>query len=296
MTQDLAETVRRLAEPLLPEPTGQEARLEPLNDIRAVLFDIYGTLIVSGSGDIGTTVATRRGEALGTAVAAAGGRLTGDPEAAIAALDTAVASDHAAARDEGRDYPEVEIRDIWAEAIAAWTQQNGLDGGDLLDIATLAIEYEMRINPVWPMPGVTETLAGLIDRSVALGIVSNAQFYTPIVVEALLAGRLDSIGFDPQLCYYSYRHRHAKPGETLYRAAQQRLASKQINPAEVLFVGNDVRNDIRPAAAVGFRTALFAGDARSLRLREDDDTCRDVRPDVVLTDLRQILQVVGRPS
>jgi putative hydrolase of the HAD superfamily len=62
-----------------------------------------------------------------------------------------------------------------------------------------------------------------------------------------------------------------------------------IPAASVLYVGNDMRNDIVPAASVGFNTALFAGDQRSLRLRESDADCRNVTPDVIVTDLRQLI-------
>ena len=50
--------------------------------------------------------------------------------------------------------------------------------------------------------------------------------------------------------------------------------------------------DILPASQIGFGSALFAGDARSLRLREQDTRVRIVRPDVTLTDLSQLLEVV----
>ncbi len=59
-------------------------------------------------------------------------------------------------------------------------------------------------------------------------------------------------------------------------------------PEEILYLGNDIRNDIWPAQAEGFRTALFAGDRRSLRLRADDPDCGNVRPDWVVTGLEQL--------
>lgn len=46
--------------------------------------------------------------------------------------------------------------------------------------------------------------------------------------------------------------------------------------------------DVWPAQAVGFRTALFAGDARSLRKRDEDERIRGVVPDLVVTELSQI--------
>ena len=57
----------------------------------------------------------------------------------------------------------------------------------------------------------------------------------------------------------------------------------------VLYVGNDMLNDIYPAAKAGFKTALFAGDSRSLRLRKDKPKCKYLSADIVITDLIQLL-------
>ena len=43
---DLVQRIRSLARPLAPLPTGVAPRLAPLPGIRAVLFDLYGTLFV----------------------------------------------------------------------------------------------------------------------------------------------------------------------------------------------------------------------------------------------------------
>jgi putative hydrolase of the HAD superfamily len=62
----------------------------------------------------------------------------------------------------------------------------------------------------------------------------------------------------------------------------------------VLHVGNDVLNDVLPAAAIGFRTALFAGDRRSLRRRDGDPRVASITPDIVLIHLRDLLSCVRR--
>ena len=46
---------------------------------------------------------------------------------------------------------------------------------------------------------------------------------------------------------------------------------------------------------VGFKTALFAGDGRSLRPRESDDRCRGLSPDLIVTDLRQLIAATVNP-
>ena len=54
-----------------------------------------------------------------------------------------------------------------------------------------------------------------------------------------------------------------------------------------------MRNDILPAACAGFKTALFAGDRRSLRLRASDARCAKLSPDLIVTDLRQLIATAG---
>jgi putative hydrolase of the HAD superfamily len=51
-------------------------------------------------------------------------------------------------------------------------------------------------------------------------------------------------------------------------------------------------NDIYPAKNAGFNTALFAGDARSLRLRKDIPECKTLSADLVITDLIQLLDYI----
>ena len=46
--------VLRLRSPLSQIPTGVAADLKSLPEIKAVILDVYGTLVISGSGDVGS--------------------------------------------------------------------------------------------------------------------------------------------------------------------------------------------------------------------------------------------------
>ncbi|MGB5736520.1 MAG: HAD family hydrolase [Thiohalocapsa sp.] len=280
------EQIRRLTSPLTSRPTGEAPRIEPLAGIRAVLFDVYGTLVISGCGDIGLTAPRAEHDQFRRAVGAAGIGIDALPDDfnGTRALVEAIAESHANAREQGVDYPEVDILAIWETVL------EGL--GIRTDAETLrrvVIEYEFRSNPVWPMPGLDQLLDALTRRDLVLGIVSNAQFYTPLMLAAFLGSDIGTIGFDQRCCAWSYQHRVGKPSVRVFEPALAALARDYaIEPQEVLYIGNDLRNDIWPAKQLGCRTALFAGDARSLRLREDDPSLRDVHPDRVVTALEQI--------
>lgn len=120
------------------------------------------------------------------------------------------------------------------------------------------------------------------------------SFFTPLLMEYFLESSLEENGFPPQNCFYSYQQRVAKPGEDLYRRAVETLDGVGIEACDTLYVGNDMLNDILPASKVGMKTALFAGDQRSLRLRKDDPRMSALQPDVTLTRLLDILACLPR--
>jgi len=112
------------------------------------------------------------------------------------------------------------------------------------------------------------------------------------LLPVLLGQPLDSLGIDPDLQYYSFRHGRAKPGRFLFHRAASRLAEEGVGPRETLYVGNDMLNDILPAHEVGFRTAWFVGDARSLRDRQADPRVAGLQPDLVVADLADVAACV----
>lgn len=285
------EVFRRILKPLEPVATDEAPRLEGA-PTKAVLFDIYGTLLVSGTGDIGVVAGGSPGDAAEEACAAVGLERVGCPgDEVVAGLKSQIQASHAAARTCGIEYPEVEITQIWERTVQALARRGKLAGSFAkLDPRRLSVEYEARSNPTWTMPGAVETLAALRDQGLLIGIVSNAQFFTLELTELLLGGSRRALGIDPELEFYSYRFGEGKPSERMYEAARRRLNQRGVAPEETLYIGNDLLNDVRPANRVGFRSALFAGDRRSLRRRVDDPRVDGVVADVVLTRLNQTLQ------
>lgn len=296
-TLRLADRMKVLARAMPPIPTGLAASGSVSGEIRAVVFDVYGTLFASGSGDVGSVQTERQEAAMRAALAQAG--YAGDLDRA-AALGPArylegIRRAHAAAAVRGVVYPEVEIREVWHHVVsglinAAVLHRSPNDEALLI----LAVEYECRTNPTWPMPGLLDCLEGIRQRNLALGIVSNAQFYTPLLFHALLGRPADALGFAPSRCAWSYRTGEAKPSTALFRAVLEDVASEGIEPGECLYVGNDMLNDVWAASRTGMQTCLFAGDRRSLRLREDDPRCRGLRADAIITGLEQLGPLLDR--
>ena len=51
--------------------------------------------------------------------------------------------------------------------------------------------------------------------------------------------------------------------------------------------------DIYAASQAGFKTILFAGDKRSLRLRKEKKEVHNLQADYVIDNLLQILEIAG---
>jgi FMN phosphatase YigB (HAD superfamily) len=79
----------------------------------------------------------------------------------------------------------------------------------------------------------------------------------------------------------------------LFRHALERLEKHDIGPAEVLHVGSRVDKDIAPAKKLGLKTALFAGDRNSLAATSEQLKDPATRPDVLVTDLAQIAEIIS---
>ena len=288
----LTSLYKELNSPLSPLPTGLEPKLPQWDDIRAVIFDIYGTLVLSGTGDISIAQSIDKESELRGLFGESAGILAPSIKLSEIFYDL-IKEDHALSKAKGASYPEVDILEIWARFFQRLKSHgyNGptLEGEALKDFA---IRFECAVNPVWPMPGIEGTLKKLDDEGFKLGIVSNAQFYTPVMMEGFMGQTIEQLGFQSNLCVWSYQERLGKPSVELFEKLNAALEARGIQPSQALYVGNDMLNDIWTANQAGLKTALFAGDRRSLRLRESDERCKDLEPDAILTELTQLLQLI----
>lgn len=295
MTERKRETylalIRESARPMEPTPPPElpsalaercypEGGVRGISSIRAVAFDIYGTLFTSAAGDIASGSDYARGNLDALALQFAEDT-TGEELKFF--FRTAVMEAHGALYEK-TPYPEVRVEELWASLPRRYSDR---------DPGELALRYELAVNPVAPMPGAEACIAALRRADLPLGIASNAQFFTPLLFEAYFGSAPEGLGFLRELCSYSYELLRAKPSPELFAPLVKTLSSRGIRADECLYIGNDMLNDIYGAADSGFKTALFAGDGRSLRLREGNRLCAGLLPDVVLKELRFLPSLLG---
>ncbi len=278
---------------LLPVPTAAPEHRTDLSMIKAVIFDIYGTLFISGSGDVGTAVSSGSPQAFGKAFEKLG-IIADEPKIWEQIKDqyfSLIAQSHTRDKKKGILYPEVIITDIWAEIlnnplISSYAAKYSITP------ETAAAAFEGVVNPVWPMPGLTDCLESLYAHGYKLGIVSNAQFYTPELFPVFLGKNIKELGFNENLSIFSYRTGRGKPDIHLFEMLKKGLSTYGIDASEAVFVGNDMLNDIYAAYSAGLKTALFAGDKRSLRMRSDNPSCRKLKPDVIFNNLGKFPEIL----
>ena len=274
-------------------PENAIPRINKISDIRAVVFDIYGTLISSGVGDISLSSKSNSNDALLYTLSNQGIKVlsTSDSRRLYNLLLLSIEYFQRKRSKEGVCYPEVEIRQVWKYFLEKLVTKKLINPPPAdLDIEGLIIEYECRVNPTQPMPGLVNTLNELHQRGLKISIISNAQFYTPLLFDALIGKSLSELNICTDCAIWSYILKEGKPSQRLYELSANHLFKiYQIDPKQVLYVGNDMRNDIWPAQSVGFKTVLFAGDKLSLRRRKDDPQCKQIKADLEITQLHQLL-------
>lgn len=284
--------------PLEPIPTDLKPDISSVKEYKAFIFDIYGTLLISSSGDVDEADPSTSN--LNTAFKACNIRYI-NPNVSeqitngfIKDIHNEIKDSHEIQKKQGNVYPEVVIEEIFETILNRFIANKKLTGDCTFEnIRKLVFVFELASNKVWPMPAMKEILFKIHNSQKPLGIVSNAQFYTPYIVNHFLNNTYQDtesiIPFSNDLIQYSYKSKKGKPDTTIFISLLKSLKEKfDINPEEAVYIGNDMLKDIYTANYCGMDTILFAGDKRSLRLRSDDNRCKDLKPTYIITKLSQL--------
>jgi FMN phosphatase YigB (HAD superfamily) len=227
--------------------------------IRAVIFDVYGTLLEVGPAKADADMRWQR--------------LCRDMihlEPRLSRLDFSEATgkvinrDHEAARARGTRWPEVHWPSVVAEVLPELAQLPRHEQEEF-------VYQQIQTGHTTRMRSETAAiLRCLKGRPSLLGLASNAQAYTlRELQQALEAHGLAMDLFMPELCFWSFEHGFSKPDPHVFQILTARLADLGISPCDTLMVGDRLDNDIEPAKSYGWQTwqlgAAADGDWASLR-------------------------------
>ncbi|HON09851.1 MAG TPA: HAD family hydrolase [Chitinispirillaceae bacterium] len=293
------------------EPVSYPSKSEKLGDIRAVICDVYGTLINYWKPGFETSESRTNSLLKAFRIIADRFGITEilieinpqeNPEKTLSDFyHGLIALNHEKARKAGKEFPEVKIEEVWSVILLILKRRgydpsafNPVEGEDFSRV--LAFTYNFYSLGRQLYPGVVDALEQLKKQNMVLGIVSNAQFYTPMDLTLLIRdqsnGKYDDFNelFDPDLTFFSYEYGVAKPNQLLYRRLFDSLYEFQILPEQTVIVGNDLSIDIEPSAGVGMRTAFFTGDKESAFMHDLD---QKVIPDLCFQSWDSLPQLLS---
>jgi putative hydrolase of the HAD superfamily len=179
------------------------------------------------------------------------------------------------------EYPEFDAAGIWRSIINAHRTAftRALPAGKLEQMPLFLAEMCRGISRhrLGLYPHVRQVLDVLRGRY-PLALVTDAQ-------STYARGELHRVGllgyFDPIVVSGDYGYR--KPDPRLFQLALDGMAVAAQN---ALYVGNDMHRDIFGARGAGLKTVMFDSD-------QGKKAYRDCVPDYTITDLRDLLKILG---
>jgi putative hydrolase of the HAD superfamily len=181
-------------------------------------------------------------------------------------------------------YPEFDATGIWRSIVEGHGTDftRALPAGKLEQIPLFLAEMCRGISRrrLGLYPYVREMLDILHDRY-PLAIITDAQ-------SAYARSELHKVGllgyFDPIIV--SGDHGYRKPDRRLFQFA---LDGMGVAAENTLYVGNDMHRDIYGAREAGLATVMFDSD-------QGQKVYRDCVPDYTITDFRDLLEILGLPG
>jgi histidinol phosphatase-like enzyme len=283
--------------------------LKRLPEVRAVLWNVYGTLLAITGGDLAfehplpfvmnlALDKTLQEFKMWPSMS----RKPGQPSEYLAQIYDLVLIEQRAIPGGSEKYPEVSSERLWEAIIKKLLQKDykwdaGFFGSLNEYSRKVAYFFHASLQGTACYPGAAFALRHVKEAGLAQGFLADGQCFTPLQLQRGLLqqdpeANLDRL-LDADLRFLSHEAKARKPSERLFRQALTALANRGLAPAQVLHVGSRMTQDLLPARRLGMRTALFAGDRASLQAPKEQVKDAVNRPDVLLTELDQLAEVIG---
>jgi histidinol phosphatase-like enzyme len=302
---------RELPWPAPPEVEKPKARphLTRLPDVRAVTWNVYGTLLAISHGDLlfehpqaFVTDAALEKTIQEFKMWGSMSRKPGQPAEYMKQIYQQVLTEQRSFPGGGEKFPEAASDRVWEAILKKLLQKDyKFDAGFFGSLneysRKIAYFFHASLQGTACYPGAAAALKHVHDAGLVQTLLADGQCFTTVQLQRGLAAQDSTVRcqdvLDDKAEALSYALRGRKPSERLFRHTLQALTDRDIAPAQVLHVGSRLTQDIIPAKRLGMRTALFAGDRASLQATPEQLKEPASRPDVMLTELTQLTEVVS---
>jgi FMN phosphatase YigB (HAD superfamily) len=305
------DTRHDLVWPVPPDADRLKAKpyLPRLPQVRAVLWNVYGTLLRIAGGELWFEHpdAFVMNVALDKTIQefkmwSSMSRKPGQPADYMKQLYSSVLLEHRAVPGGNEKYPEVGSDRVWEALIKKlFFKDYKFDAGFFGSLneysRKVAYFFHASLQGTACYKHAAEAMRAVARKGLKQGLLADGQCFTQVQLQRGLAAQENEIALDKlldkDLIILSYEIRGRKPSERLFRHAISALNQQGIAPNQVLHVGSSMSRDLLPVRRLGMRTALFAGDRNSLQAQNEQIKEPASRPDVLLTKLSQIAEVIG---
>ena len=303
---------RNLIWPKVPAPKKVNAKpsIDHLPGIRAVLWDIYGTLLRTPDG--GFTLFPEQEIRLQVALEKtihefnmwnSMYRKPGPPWQSMINQyrDYAERLSMAATKRSG-DFTDVNLVHVWQGIVnRLFDKEYSYDIDTYGDVDQLsekvAYFFHQNLQATEARDGAVQAVCELSEIGIQQGLLGDGQSFTILQ----LARGLSQKGSIPPVAelfptannLVSYQMGIRKPSKSLFQQAAGQLAGKGIEPGEILHVSCRLKTDLAPAKALGMKTAVLVCEKNGLEATANLLKDPQTRPDRLLTDITQITSVVG---
>ncbi|HEX3147368.1 MAG TPA: HAD hydrolase-like protein [Gemmataceae bacterium] len=301
---------RGLPWPAAPQPVAPKVRphIQSLEGVKAVLWTVYGTLLAIPEGDLKFEVENdfMMNVALDKTIHefkmwGSMSRKPGQPSEYMREIYKKALAEQRLMPSEDK-YPELPSEKIWEGILKKLFQKDyKFDAsffGALNEYAKkVAYFFHASLQGTGAYPNAAAAVKGLSENGMRQGLLADGQCFTTTQLARGLVKQDESVNFDALIPTenraLSFATKARKPSDLLLGAAVEAMGNIDIEPHEILHVGSSLTRDIGPAKKWGMRTALYAGDKNSLEATGEQLKDPQYRPDALLTDLEQVLQLVG---
>lgn len=215
--------------------------------VRALVFDLWGTLIEDSAVRMEPRAAVRWRAMLAALEAAGAGTGQRFPEETVRSAFKTFLDDCDGIQKQGRDLAMPEKVELFFERIEAGLARRL--GAEAMDAMEAALANAVRAHPPVPAAGAHDVLEEARRRGLALGLVSNTGITPGYALRELLSGYgllewLEVLTFSDEACL-------AKPAGAIFRCTLEALG---VAPEEAVFIGDTPELDVVGPRAVGMWT------------------------------------------
>jgi FMN phosphatase YigB (HAD superfamily) len=293
-------------------PPAQRPKARPhlvrLPQVRVVAWDIYGTLLHIFNGqilfqhpqkfvmDIALDKTVQEFKMWGSMY-----RKPGQPSEFLGQMYEKSLTELRMAPSPGEKHPEILAERVWEGVVNKLFQKEyrfdtGFYGPLSEYCRKIAYFFHASLQGTACHEGCGGAIEQLQARGIKQGLLGDAQCFTLLQLQRALAAQHCGMSlpmlFDPSLRALSCEQAGRKPSERLFRHFLQGVSGVGLTAPQVLHVSTRLA-DLLAAKKLGMRTALFAADKESLQAAPEQLKVHANRPDVLVTELTQVVDVVG---